>query len=379
MRHLTVILGVPIDEVTLEEALDRIDGFAARGGRLHQVATVNSDFLARAQGDPELLRILRHVDLATADGMPLVWASRMLGGAIPERVTGADLVPAVAGRFAAGGRSLFLLGARPEVARTAAERLRERFPGLRIGGVYSPPLADLEAMDHAEIIRRVNAARPDALLVAFGNPKQEKWIFRHRRSLEVPVAIGVGASLDFIAGSARRAPGWMQRAGAEWLWRLGNEPGRLWRRYAGDIRCLAPGLARHWLLTRRTRRRDPPEDAVDGVLSTGPGSLSVGGRLDAGRRAAFEALALEALGAGPVGHRPEPGPAGRAARVCVDLRGCTFIDSAGLGCLASLAHEARASGLDVRVDPGSQAIRRLLSLGGFGEHVGAADTREEPR
>jgi len=380
MRRLTVVLGVPVDEVTQAEALDRIEEFVARGGRLHQVATVNSDFLARALADPELLHILRHVDLATADGMPLVWASRVLGGSIPERVTGADLVPALAERFAASGRSLFLLGARPEVAQTAAERLCERFRGLRISGVYSPPMADLESMDHATILRRVNAARPDALLVAFGNPKQEKWIHRHRHSLEVPVAIGIGASLDFIAGSARRAPVWIQQAGAEWLWRLGNEPGRLWRRYAGDFRHLAPGLIRYWRLTRQTRSPRPPEEGSDGIRAIGPHSIGVAGRFGADQRGAFETLALRSLVGGLAERmREEPeatSPPGSSGHVYVDLRACTYIDSAGLGCLASLAHEARARGYDIRVYPGSPAIRRLLGLGGLDQHLGAADDVE---
>ncbi|NLB97085.1 MAG: WecB/TagA/CpsF family glycosyltransferase [Armatimonadetes bacterium] len=379
MRRLTVVLGVPVDEVTQAEALDRIEEFVARGGRVHQVATVNSDFLARALADPELLHILRHVDLATADGMPLVWASRVLGGSIPERVTGADLVPALAERFAASGRSLFLLGARPEVARAAAKRLCQRFPGLRISGVYSPPMADLESMDHATILRRVNAVRPDALLVAFGSPKQEKWIYRHRHSLEVPVAIGIGASLDFIAGSARRAPVWMQHAGAEWLWRLGNEPRRLWRRYAGDFRHLAPGLMRYWLLTRQTRSPRPPEEGADEIRAIGPRAIRVAGRFGADQRGAFEALALQTL----AGEASEPmqsagatSPPGRPGHVYVDLTACTYIDSAGLGCLASLAHEARARGYEFRVYPGSPAIRRLLGLGGLDQHLGTADDVE---
>ncbi|NLC56065.1 MAG: WecB/TagA/CpsF family glycosyltransferase [Armatimonadetes bacterium] len=346
MRRLTVILGVPLDEVTLAEAVARIAAFARRRDRPRQVATANTDFVARAQSDARFRDILRRADLVTADGMPLVWASRLLGGRLPERVAGADLVPALAGYCAREGLSLYLLGARPEVARAAATRLQEWHPRLRLAGVHSPPLAALEAMDHEDILRRLEATRPDVLLVAFGSPKQEEWIARHARVLPVPVAVGVGGSLDFLAGHTRRAPAWVQRAGAEWLWRLGNEPRRLWRRYAFDLAAFGGPLARHLLVARRLAGVRGGLGGEGSVWVDGKGALRVQGALDAGTRERFEVAAGQALA---------PGRA-----VAVVLAECTFLDSAGLGCLAALCHRARELGGDIRLIDVPPPIRRLL-------------------
>lgn len=171
------------------------------------------------------------------------------------------------------------------------------------------------------------------------------------------MAIGVGASLDFLAGAARRAPAWMQHSGTEWLWRLANEPGRLWRRYATDARRLAPALARSWLLMRQADRPAPAGAAAGGVLRAGPAILAVRGGLGAGQRTAFEAAAMESLRA--------------EAPLRVDLRECTRIDSAGLGCLASLAHEARSLGRELRIYPGSAPMGRMLRQGGLDACLGA--------
>lgn len=344
MRRLSVILGIPVDDVTLEEALDRIEGFLADGSRLRQVATANTDFLVRALHDEELRRILRRADLVTADGMPLVWASHLLGGTLRERVAGSDLVPALAQRCAQTRRSLFLLGARPEVAQTAARRLEEAYPGVRIAGVFSPPPADLEQMDHAEIVRRVNQARPDVLLVAFGNPKQEKWVDRQRHALEVPVAIGIGATLDFLAGKVARAPRWMQRHGLEWAWRLGREPSRLWRRYLNDFVQFAPRVAGRgaWMqAASRWARLLPDGEAVRLQGDT----LRLTGRLSHAESGAVLAAGGERLA--------------RGGTLRVEAR-VRYIDSAGLGCLFSLAHQAREVGGRVRLEGVSPHLRRRL-------------------
>lgn len=236
------ILGVPFDPVTIEGALDRIDAMIATR-RPHAVVTANVDFLVQAHRDVELRRILLEADLVLCDGTPVVWASRWLGNAVPERVAGSDLAPALISRAAARGHRVFLLGAAEGVAAEAAARLQAAHPGLHLVGHYSPPFSDLLAMNHEEIAQRVRAARPDILLVSFGCPKQEKWIAMHHRTLGVPVVIGVGATIDFLAGRVRRAPTWMRRSGTEWLYRLLQEPRRLYKRYATDFVAFLPTLA----------------------------------------------------------------------------------------------------------------------------------------
>jgi N-acetylglucosaminyldiphosphoundecaprenol N-acetyl-beta-D-mannosaminyltransferase len=210
--------------------------------RPHYVATANVDFLVQARGDVELRRILLEADLVLCDGTPLVWASRWLGNRLRERVAGSDLVPALIRDASENGHRIFLLGAGPGVAAEAASRLQNQYPSLNICGHYSPPYSGLLEMDHEEAAARIREAKPDLLLVSFGCPKQEKWIAMHYRSLGVPVVIGVGASLDFLANRVRRAPAWMRQSGLEWGYRLLQEPRRLFRRYANDLMRFVPAI-----------------------------------------------------------------------------------------------------------------------------------------
>jgi N-acetylglucosaminyldiphosphoundecaprenol N-acetyl-beta-D-mannosaminyltransferase len=216
----------------------------ARSGAPSHVVTANLDFAFRSWRDPEIHRIHFEADLVLADGMPLVWFSRLFGPPLGERVTGSDLVPRLAEAARDHGLSLFALGSAPGVAERALKVLQERYPGLRVAGWYSPPVSPLLQMDHESIVRRIRDARPDILLVAFGMPKQEKWIRLHRADWDVPVAIGVGGSLDFLAGAQTRAPRWVQRVGLEWVWRMALHPRRLIGRYALDLVFLAYMLLR---------------------------------------------------------------------------------------------------------------------------------------
>src|SRR5579871_1024313 len=235
MRQTIGILGIPIDNLDTEATLDRLDQFIQER-RFHQVATANVDFLINAMHDRELRQILCNADLVTPDGMPVVWASNLLGSPLPERVTGADLVPKMAALAARKGYRIYMLGARPEVAQRARARLIQDNPTLQIVGCSSPNVSPLLAMDNDTLLNDICEAEPDILLVAFGNPKQEKWIHLHRDRLRnIPVCMGVGGTFDFLAGQTSRAPAWMQRFGMEWLYRLGQEPKRLWRRYCNDL------------------------------------------------------------------------------------------------------------------------------------------------
>lgn len=219
------ILGVRVDRVTAAEALARIAGFIAEGGP-HQIVTVNPEFVMAARRDPAFRAVIEGADLCLADGVGLLWAGRVLGRPLPERVAGSDLVPQIAALAATRGWRLFLLGAQPGVAARAAEALRRASPDLRVVGTYAGSPADEEAPIIIELIR---AKRPDILLVAYGAPAQDLWIARHRAALQVPVMMGVGGAFDFLAGVARRAPRWMRQMGLEWLHRLIRQPWR-WRR-----------------------------------------------------------------------------------------------------------------------------------------------------
>lgn len=241
------LLGVPIDNLTIDEAVDRIFQMVEEyqnDSIPRQVATVNVDFLVNTLSlrpnhprHPELLDIFRNCDLVTADGMPVVWASSLLNSPLKRRVTGSDLVPALAKAAAEKGRSIYLLGGRHETAEKAAEVLVSQYPGLKIAGVSSPDvitegegIADSYDND-ALLVNQINNAKPDILFVGFGNPKQEMWFRRNRKILKAPVTIGIGGTYEFIAGSVSRAPGWMQDSGIEWIYRIIQEPKRLWKRY----------------------------------------------------------------------------------------------------------------------------------------------------
>lgn len=220
------ILGVPVHSLTTADALEHVRCYMAEP-RLHQIATVNPEFVMTAQDDTAFARVLRRADLCLPDGVGLLYAARRLGQPLPERIAGSSFVYELAALAASEGWPMFLLGAAPGVAEEAAAVLVARTPGLRIAGTYagSPDPAENDA-----IVAQINASGAQVLLVAYGAPRQDLWIDRNREALTtVRLAMGVGGSLDFITGRAVRAPQWVQDAGLEWLHRLIKEPWR-WRR-----------------------------------------------------------------------------------------------------------------------------------------------------
>jgi N-acetylglucosaminyldiphosphoundecaprenol N-acetyl-beta-D-mannosaminyltransferase len=240
-KHPIAVLGLPLDSLTASEAVDAIEGLILSGG-MHQVATANLDFWLNSLADQHLHRIIAGCSLVLPDGMPLVWASGLLGCPLAERVTGVDLVPRLAELSARKGYGIFLLGGKGDVAERAAKLLGRNYPGVRIVGTYSPTEEHIARLDHSDILGRIHAAKPDILLVALGNPKQEKWIWIHRKRLGVPVAMGVGGSFEILVGDVQRAPKLIQRCGLEWLMRLMQEPSRLGPRYLRDFLGLARRL-----------------------------------------------------------------------------------------------------------------------------------------
>lgn len=225
MAERVNILGVDVDAVTMAEAVNVVRrAMDTRAGVM--VATANAEMLMRATHDEELRRILNASALVVPDGAGTVWAARHLGHAMPERVAGYDLAQELLRCAPAEGRSVYFFGSAPGVAEKAKAKAEQLYPGIEIVGVrngfFSPA-------DNAAIIAEIRAARPDLLLVALGVPKQEKWIAAHLAELDVPVAIGVGGTLDVMAGVMKRAPYWMQRAKLEWLFRGLMQPKRAGR------------------------------------------------------------------------------------------------------------------------------------------------------
>ncbi len=221
------ILGVRVDDLTMDEALAQATQFIDEP-RLHQIATVNPEFILAARYQPDFARVLAQTDLNLPDGANLVRAARGLSRPLRERVAGIDFVWQIVGRAAERDWKIFLLGAREGVAVEAAAKLRERYTRLKIVGTWA---GSPDPREEAELVRRVNASAAQILFVAYGAPAQDLWIARNRGQLapNVRVAMGVGGAFDFIAGRVPRAPVWMQRVGLEWLFRLARQPWRIRR------------------------------------------------------------------------------------------------------------------------------------------------------
>jgi N-acetylglucosaminyldiphosphoundecaprenol N-acetyl-beta-D-mannosaminyltransferase len=249
-RGRVAIGHIEVDSVTFDEAVARIAELINRGNG-GAVFTPNVDHVAKSEQNVEFREAYSRADLCLADGMPILWASRLLGAPLPEKVSGSDLVVPLA-RIAAERRwRIYLLGGAPGVAAEAGDRMA-RDLGACVVGTDSPPVRADGSIDHPEeTLERLRAARPHLLLVALGAPKQELWIDRFRNDIAPTVAIAIGGSLDFIAGRVRRSPAWMSRVGLEWLFRLAQEPRRMWRRYLVEDLKFVAILARTWRAYRR--------------------------------------------------------------------------------------------------------------------------------
>jgi N-acetylglucosaminyldiphosphoundecaprenol N-acetyl-beta-D-mannosaminyltransferase len=237
MSQTVDILGTAVDCVDFAATLDQIDVWILEQREAHtrrtslshvchQICTVNPEFIIDAHRDPAFAEVLGRADLRVADGIGVLWAARLLGQPLHERVTGSDGIYRISARAAQRGWRVFFLGAAPGVAMHTASILRERYPGLVVAGAHSGDPAD---DDWPALAGWLASTQPDILFVAFGHPKQDFWIDRHRAELPVAVALGVGGAFDFVAGVTVRAPRWMQRLGLEWLHRLIQEPWR-WKR-----------------------------------------------------------------------------------------------------------------------------------------------------
>ena len=248
------LFGLPITNVTMPEAVGRVVE-AIQSGRTHQIATANLDFARNSLRDPQLQQVICECSMVLPDGAPMLWASRLLGKPLKERVTGVDMIPELARLSAERGFGIFLLGSDEETALAASQVLAKKFPGVKIVGRYSPSVSPLEEMDDERMLEAIEQAKPEILLVAFGNPKQELWIHRNRSKLKVPVSIGIGGALEMIAGNVKRAPKWVQMLQMEWFFRMVQEPFRLIPRYWRD----AAALIRHLPMVLAVRQLQPDE------------------------------------------------------------------------------------------------------------------------
>ncbi|WP_256081560.1 WecB/TagA/CpsF family glycosyltransferase [Massilia sp. YIM B04103] len=221
------MMGCEIDNLTMEETLQRVEGFI-RSGQPHQHVVVNVDKLVKAERDPALRRIINDCALVNVDGMPVVWASRLLGKPLKERVAGVDLFEALMGRAAREGWRVYLLGAREEVVSGVRELYEQKYPGLVVAGYRN---GYWKADEEEAVVQQIADARADLLFVAISSPKKEHFLGQYQARMKIPFAMGVGGTFDVAVGRVKRAPLWMQRSGLEWFYRFLQEPRRMFRRY----------------------------------------------------------------------------------------------------------------------------------------------------
>ncbi|MCO5090971.1 WecB/TagA/CpsF family glycosyltransferase [Bosea sp. (in: a-proteobacteria)] len=224
------IMGVNVSAITMADALRAVEDWIDRRAR-HFVCITGVHGVIESQSDPALMAIHERAGLVTPDGMPLVWMARKLGHRHTERVYGPDLMLALSALSAQKGYRQYYYGGAPGLADRLRDRLAGRFPGLAVAGTFSPPFRAATEDEDEATVRMINQARPDIVWIGLSTPKQEYWMADHLGRIDAPVMIGVGAAFDFLAGTKRQAPLWMQRNGLEWLFRLLSEPRRLWRRY----------------------------------------------------------------------------------------------------------------------------------------------------
>jgi exopolysaccharide biosynthesis WecB/TagA/CpsF family protein len=272
-KQRSILLGVPVDNLDMEQTLSRIFDMVKdyQNDSINRlVATANVDFMVNAHNRKDsknaknLLSILRKADLVTADGMPLVWLSQLLGEPLKERVTGADMVPALAKKASLEGKSIYFFGGADGSAKQTAKIFKGLYPELKIAG-FSAPMIDMEdEIENMVEIARINVTEPDILLIALGNPKQEFWFDRYKKYMKVPVSIGVGGTFEFISGVTSRAPEWMQKTGLEWIFRMAQDPKRLINRYAKGLfsfnRMVLPLLLVNSVAKKMAPKQLPTQD-----------------------------------------------------------------------------------------------------------------------
>ena len=223
-----------IDNVTLQEAVAHIE-HCIDHRIIGQVVTPNVDQIVRMEWDEYFRKICENCELLLVDGHPLLWIAKLYKRPFKEKICGSDLVPLLCQRAAKKGYSVFFLGAAPGVARQAAERMEKACPGLKVAGTYSPPMGfEKDPKELERINQMLLDSKADMLFVGMGVPKQDIFIYENMHTYQIPMSFSVGGTIDFIAGRQKRAPKWMSRIGFEWLYRLLQDPKRMFKRYIID-------------------------------------------------------------------------------------------------------------------------------------------------
>ncbi len=248
MTNPIILFDTPMHALSLDATVQWIDRRIAER-QFTQHVVVNVAKLVSVQDDPQLAQSVRSCDIVNIDGMGVVWAARLLGHPVPERVAGIDLFLALLDLAARRGYPVFLLGARQEVVGKVAEIAAREYPGLQVAGAHHGYFWD----DERAVVDKIRASGARMLFVAITSPKKENFINRWREQLGVDFVMGVGGSFDVVAGRVRRAPLWMQKAGMEWLFRLLQEPGRMWKRYLTTNARFGIMVGRAFAEKRRSR------------------------------------------------------------------------------------------------------------------------------
>jgi N-acetylglucosaminyldiphosphoundecaprenol N-acetyl-beta-D-mannosaminyltransferase len=356
------LFGLPITNVTMNQAVSRIEE-QILSGQTHQIATANLDFARNSLRDQYLQRIICECSMVLADGAPLLWASSLLGAPLLERVTGVDLIPELAKLSAQRGYGIYLLGSSDESSEKATQVLEKNFPGVNIVGRHAPELRPLHEMNNEDILRRIEACNPTILLVAFGNPKQEIWIHRHKDRLKVPVAIGIGGALDMIAGNLKRAPRWVQALQLEWAFRMAQEPSRLLPRYARDAAALMVylplGLFANRLQPSERRQGVAQQVDVQGTVRVVATPAKLSG--DVSSWLAREAKAAVAA----------------SQTMVVDMSATIRVEADGLGGLLEARRLLLGAGLWIWLAGMSNPVRRVLQFSAMADLFRIAATPAE--
>ena len=232
-------MNTEIDNLTMSEALHEVDCLIQKN-KCSYVVTPNVDHIVQLETNKELQNVYSHASLILTDGKPLMWIAKWYGTPIKEKISGSDFFPLLCEMASKKGYKMYFLGAAKGVASKAAENLSKRFMGLNVVGTYSPPYGfENDPVEMEKIKSQIRGAKPDILIVGFGCPKQEKFMYHYCKELGVPISLGLGASFDFEAGNIKRAPKWMSDHGLEWLFRITQDPKRMAKRYlVNDMKIL---------------------------------------------------------------------------------------------------------------------------------------------
>ena len=236
------LFGITVDNLNMSETLDRIEAMI-KDGAIHQHVVINVDKIVKMESNLKLRTAVLDCDLINADGQPVIWVSSLLQVPLKERVTGIDLFDVLIARCAERGFRPYLVGARQEIVARTVDVLKRKYPKLQLAGWRN---GYWSAEQEPVVVEEIKKARPDVLCIAVGSPKQELFLHKWKKEMQVPFVMGVGGSFDVTAGALKRAPRWMQDSGLEWLFRLAQEPRRLWRRYLIEDMAFFRLVWREW-------------------------------------------------------------------------------------------------------------------------------------